>query len=288
MSSRYRVKTGLFCFLILLLSVSSACASNPAESNAFTPSPYSVTPSLSSTLPATPGVVPVYTYRIVHVYPHDRAAFTEGLLYDGGFLYESTGLNGKSSLRKVDLETGKVLQMYQLPDRYFGEGLAVYQNTLIQLTWQSHTGFVYSLDTFNQLKTFTYPTEGWGITYDGKYLVMSDGTSDLHFLDPGTEQIVGSLKVTDDSPVTNINELEYVKGKIYANIWKTNKIAIIDLQSGKVTGWIDLTGLLQTQDYSGQVDVLNGIAYDSQNDRLFVTGKLWPYLFEIKLIEAKG
>lgn len=191
-------------------------------------------------------------------------------------------------MRQVELETGKIVQLYQLKGQYFGEGLAVYQNNLIQLTWQNHIGFIYDKDNLNLLKTFTYSTEGWGLTFDGKNLVMSDGTSNLYLLNPDTLQMDGSIEVSDANIlITNINELEYVDGMLYANIWQTDKIAVIDLKNGEVAAWIDLTGLLQTQKYSGQVDVLNGIAYDSQNKRLFVTGKLWPYLFEIKIAEAK-
>ncbi len=227
----------------------------------------------------------IYTYRIVNTYPHNSNAFTEGLLFDNGYLYESTGRYGSSSLRKVDLTTGDVVQVRNLPAAYFGEGITVYDDNIIQLTWQSRTGFVYNEDSFNLLRQFTYPTEGWGLTYDGGRLIMSDGTSILHFLNPETLQSIGEIEVRDnDKPVKNLNELEYVNGKVYANVWKTDRIAIIEPDDGRVTGWIDLSGLLQTQAFSGHVDILNGIAYDSQEDRLFVTGKLWPFLFEIKLV----
>ncbi|MCJ7654113.1 MAG: glutaminyl-peptide cyclotransferase [Dehalococcoidia bacterium] len=229
--------------------------------------------------------VPIYTYKIENTYPHNQNAFTEGLAFNNGFLYESTGLYGNSSLRKVDLATADVLQLHKLPIEYFGEGIAVYDDTIIQLTWQSHTGFIYNKDGFGLLRQFSYPTEGWGITYDGKRLIMSDGTSILHFLNPKTMESIGSIEVREDNePVNMLNELEYVNGKVYANVWKTDRIAIIEPQDGRITGWIDLSGLLRTQDYSGHVDVLNGIAYDAQADRLFVTGKLWPFLFEIKLV----
>jgi glutamine cyclotransferase len=227
----------------------------------------------------------IYTYSIVNAYPHNRNAFTEGLTFDKGFLYESTGRYGSSSLRKVDLTTGNVLQVRSLPAEYFGEGITVYDDSIIQLTWQSHTGFVYNEDSFNLLRQFNYPTDGWGLTCDGERLIMSDGTSILHFLNPKTLESMGEIEVRDNGkPVNNLNELEYVNGKVYANVWKTDRIAVIDPQDGRVTGWIDLSGLLQTQAYSGHVDVLNGIAYDAQTDRLFVTGKLWPFLFEIKLV----
>jgi len=228
--------------------------------------------------------ITIYTYQIVNTYAHDRNAFTQGLAFDNGLLYEGTGQYGNSSLRKVDLATGDVLQMRRLSSDYFGEGITIYDDTIVQLTWESHMGFLYDKNSFNLLRQFSYPTEGWGITYDGERLIMSDGTSLLHFLNPETLETTGYIKVSDNNkPVSRLNELEYISGKVYANVWRTDRIAIIEPQDGRVTGWIDLSGLLRTQDYSGHVDVLNGIAYDAQTDRLFVTGKLWPFLFEIKL-----
>jgi len=235
---------------------------------------------------ATSPVAPVYyTYTVVNTFPHDRTAFTEGLVYNNGFLYEGTGIPGRSQVRKEDLLTGTVLQSLDLPAPYFGEGITIYGNTIIELTWQSNIGFVYDKATFVQLQTFTYPTEGWGLTHDGKNLIMSDGTATLHFLDPATFAQVGSIDVYDQNgPVTMLNELEYIKGEIYANVWLTNRIAIISPITGHVVGWIDLTGLLSPADIVFPIDVLNGIAYDAKNDRLFVTGKLWPKLFEIDLV----
>jgi glutamine cyclotransferase len=228
-----------------------------------------------------------FTYEVVSVYPHDPGAFTQGLVYSNEFLYEGTGLTGHSSLRKVDLETGSILKMRELEPHVFGEGITLYKDKIIQITWQSHRGFVYDKDTFELLEEFTYPTEGWGITFDGQYLVMSDGTAVLHFLDPETFQEVKRIEVHNDSgPVTRLNELEFVKGRIYANVWLTDTIIMIDPETGEVEGWIDLEGLLSSQGFTQQADVLNGIAYDSQGDRLFVTGKLWPYLFEIKLVHT--
>ena len=239
--------------------------------------------SCSQPRPASQPIT-IYTYEIVNTHPHDRNAFTQGLAFDNGFLYEGTGRYGNSSLRKVDLATGDVLQMRRLSSDYFGEGITIYDDTIVQLTWESHTGFVYNKNSFNLLRQFSYPTEGWGITYDGERLIMSDGTSRLHFLNPQTLETTGYIEVSDNNkPVSRLNELEYVNGKIYANVWRTDRIAVIEPRDGRVTAWIDLSGLLQTQDYSGPVDVLNGIAYDAQADRLFVTGKLWPFLFEIKL-----
>jgi glutamine cyclotransferase len=221
----------------------------------------------------------------VNTYSHDRDAFTQGLAFDGGFLYEGTGLHGKSSLRRVELETGKVLEAYALPPEYFGEGIAIFGDTIIQLTWQSNIGFVYDKHSLERIGDFTYATEGWGITHDGKRFIMSDGTSTLYFLDSDTLQPAGHIEVYDNgTPVSNLNELEYIKGKVYANVWRTDNIAIIDPDSGYVTGWIDLSGLLPPETGGTGVDVLNGIAYDSENSRLFVTGKLWPWLFEIELV----
>lgn len=230
---------------------------------------------------------PVYTYRVVHTYPHDTRAFTQGLIYLNGHLYESTGLNGRSSLREEDLDTGRILKFQPVSSRYFGEGLTNWGNELIQLTWQTHIALVYDLNTFRFIKTFQYPWEGWGLTQDGKNLILSDGSSTLHFLDPNTFKQVRSIKVTDHgAPVDQLNELEYIHGQIYSNIWHSNRIAIISPASGEVLKWIDLTGILPAGSTDPTTDaVLNGIAYDSAHDRLFVTGKLWPKIFEIKLVQ---
>ena len=233
----------------------------------------------------SPQPVPIYTYMILNTYTHDRDALTQGLVLENGVLYEGTGLYGKSSLRKVDLETGKVLQVRRLPSAYFGEGITIFGDTIIQLTWQSKRGFVYDKNSFEVLREFTYKTEGWGITNDGKRLIMSDGTSTLYFLDANTFIVTGHVQVYDSNvTVANLNELEYIRGQVYANVWHTDSIAIIDPNSGRVTGWIDLSGLLPPQTDGMLVDVLNGIAYDTEAGRLFVTGKLWPSLFEIELV----
>jgi glutamine cyclotransferase len=209
------------------------------------------------------------------------------LVFEDGVLYEGTGLNGRSTLRRVKLETGEVLQIHELPAQFFGEGVTVYGNDIIQLTWRSHVGFVYDRDSFELLQEFNYSTQGWGITHDGERLIMSDGTATLYFLDPETFEEIGRVGVYDnDGSVNRLNELEYVQGEIYANVWQTNCIARIDPQTGQVVGWIELKGLLTPEDRSEPVDVLNGIAYDAENARLFVTGKLWPKLFEIELISA--
>jgi glutamine cyclotransferase len=266
----------------------TATALPPTATLETTPSPTAGTlpspsPSASPT-PETAQPEPVYTFRVVHTYPHDRGAYTQGLVYHQGFLYEGTGLNGRSSLRRVDLESGEVLQFRSLDQAYFGEGIAIYQDRLYQLTWKSQLGFIYDWQTFEPLGTWDYDGEGWGLTHDGTHLIMSDGTSVLRFLDPDTLQVVRQVEVNAQSgPVVRLNELEYVQGEVYANIWQTNLIARIDPQSGAVVGWIDLSGLLPAEDWAG-ADVLNGIAYDAASSRLFVTGKLWPKLFEIELV----
>jgi glutamine cyclotransferase len=227
-------------------------------------------------------------YQVVHHYPHDRRAFTQGLVFADGRLYESTGLNGESSLRMDELETGKVLQRDDLAEEYFAEGLTTWGSTLIQLTWKDHKVFVYDRFSFRLLKTLTYDGEGWGLTQDGKHLILSDGSAVLKFLDPETMRVVRQVEVKDRRmPVKQLNELEYVHGEIYANIWYSNKIARISPATGKVLGWIDLTGILPEAERDGDNSVLNGIAYDAKTDRLFVTGKLWPEIFEIK-ISGKG
>ncbi|HEY1806154.1 MAG TPA: glutaminyl-peptide cyclotransferase [Terracidiphilus sp.] len=224
-------------------------------------------------------------YRVVHTYPHDPQAYTQGLLFEDGNLYESTGLNGRSSLRMVDLQTGRVLQKADVPPNYFAEGLASWGSTLIQLTWQSHIAFVYDRFSFRLLHTFTYTGEGWGLTQDGKNLILSDGTSVLQFFDPATFREVRHIDVKDHgTPIAQLNELEYVHGEIYANVWHTDRIVRISPANGRVLGWIDLSGLLAPGEVSDPEAVLNGIAWDAAHDRLFVTGKLWPKLFEIKIV----
>jgi glutamine cyclotransferase len=229
------------------------------------------------------------TYQVVHTYPHDAQAFTQGLIYLDGHLYESTGIKGHSSLRMEDLETGRILQFQDVPDKYFAEGLAAWKSgstdTLIQLTWQDHTALVYDRSTFRFLRTLPYTWDGWGLTQDGKNLILSDGTATLRFLDPATFRVLRSIQVRDrGQPVTKLNELEFIHGQIYANIWYSDRIARISPATGKVLGWIDLAGLLPESERSSTGAVLNGIAYDSAHDRLFVTGKLWPKLFEIRII----
>ena len=274
---------GLFLLLAGILLITATVFS--AEMGRHSSSESTAPTVTNSTQPAISYPAPVVGYRIVNTYPHDPRAFTQGLVFADGVLYEGTGLRGQSGLRKVDLKTGNILRVRQLPAQLFGEGITIYGNRVIQLTWRARVGFVYNRETFQLLDTFTYPTEGWGITHDGRSLIMSDGTSTLYFLDPQTFQEVHRLEVhTRHGPVSRLNELEYVQGEIYANVWQTDRIAKISPETGEVIGWIDLEGLLRPEDRDRRVDVLNGIAYDVKNDRLFVTGKLWPKLFEIELI----
>lgn len=239
----------------------------------------------ASTIAAPPAPPHADGYQVVHTYPHDSQAFTQGLIFVDGHLYESTGLKGKSSLRMVDLSTGGVLQKYDLPAEYFGEGLTDWGSTVIQLTWKEHTGFVYDRFSFSVLRTFHYAGEGWGLTHDETQLILSDGTSYLRFLDPKSFKETRRLRVYDEAghPIEKLNELEYLRGEIYANIWETDEIVRISPRTGKILGRIDLSGIIDKHTLASPDAVLNGIAYDSIGDRLFITGKLWPKLFEIKV-----
>jgi len=262
-------------FSIVMLLAFAACNSgNAVTSKAETQQPNQMT---------APARVPTYTYEVINTYPHDPGAFTQGLVFHQGALYESTGLNGSSSLRRVELETGKVLKKIDVPAVFFAEGLALFNGRLYQLTWQSQRGFVYDLDSFNMLRDFSYTGEGWGLTHDTRSLIMSDGTNRIRFLNPDTFEVQRVITVHDNGrDITQLNELEYIKGEIYANIWLTDRVARIDPQSGRVTAWVNLSGLLSSESL-GPGAVLNGIAYDETSDRLFVTGKLWPKLFEVRL-----
>lgn len=240
--------------------------------------------------PATPGgaaapAIPVYGYEVVAAYPHDPAAYTQGLFWLDGALYESTGLEGQSSIRKVDLATGQVLQKRDLPGGVFGEGIAAWDGRLVALTWKNQQGFVFDLASFEPEGAFSYAGEGWGLTHDGSRLIMSDGSSQLRLLDPATLTETGRIDVTmSGRPVGKLNELEWVKGEIWANVFETDRIVRIDPASGRIVGTIYLGGLLAKADAAGATpDVLNGIAWDAVSDRIFVTGKLWPRLYEIRL-----
>ncbi|HKJ68796.1 MAG TPA: glutaminyl-peptide cyclotransferase, partial [bacterium] len=229
-----------------------------------------------------------YSYRIVEEYPHDPEAFTQGLVYCDGYLYEGTGRYGESSVRKVELVSGDVVQIHPLESNYFGEGITIFGEKLFQLTWNAGTGFIYDRSDFALLDTFRYPTEGWGLTHNDTHLIMSDGSATLYFLDPETLRITNKVTATyNGSPVHRLNELEYIRGAIYANVYQTEYIVRIDPVTGEVTGWIHLEGLTNLSDRSNSWEaVLNGIAYDAEGDRLFVTGKLWPALYQIELVPS--
>ena len=245
--------------------------------------------------PSAAGGIPTYGYRVVNVFPHDPQAFTQGLVFHGGYLYESTGggtqLTSRpsipSSLREVEIETGRVLRERTLEPRFFGEGLALLEGRLFQLTWTSRVGFVYALDSFEEVGGFRYATEGWGLARDGGALVMSDGSAHLSWRDPATFEELRRVEVRHEGgPVRRLNELEWIDGEIWANVLGSDRVARIDPESGAVAAWVDLAGLLNWWERR-RADVLNGIAYDAAGDRLFVTGKLWPWVFEIE-IEGPG
>jgi glutamine cyclotransferase len=257
--------------LLLALSLTSLNCQSGAVANRSDSSPGNRTPSK-------------YGYEIVHVFPHDPYAFTQGLEFRNGKLLESTGEEGKSSLRSEELETGKVLEKVDVPPPFFAEGITLLNAKIYQLTWQHQMGYIYDYESFQKTGQFSYTGEGWGLTNDGRSLILSDGTNRLRFLDPDSFRVTKTIAVLDgNTPVNEINELEYVKGEIYANIWHNNRIAMINPETGRVTGWIDLTGLLPQNEVQDEEAVLNGIAYDERSGRLFVTGKLWPRLFEIRL-----
>jgi glutamine cyclotransferase len=234
---------------------------------------------------AVQGSAPVDGYRVVKVYPHDPAAYTQGLIYRDGFLFESTGISGRSSLRKVELETGEVVQQRPVDAAHFAEGLVDWKGQLVQLTWQSNVAFVYDLASFAPRRTFNYSGEGWGLTRDEQRLILSDGTDQLRFFDPDTFRETGHVTVTDgQARIRDLNELEYIRGEVYANVWHTDRIARISPETGRVVRWIDLQGLMSSGFRLEFEAVLNGIAHDAERNRLFVTGKLWPRLFEIEII----
>ncbi len=247
--------------------------------------------AILSLIAAGPGTAAVAFggFEIKHVYPHDPGAFTEGLFYLKGALFESTGLVGQSTIRRVRLQDGAVLQSHAIAPNLFGEGIVNWGDEIVSLTWQDHAGFRWDLKTLKQKKTFSYKGEGWALTQDGKHLIMSDGTPVLRFRDPVTFREVRHITVTADGrPVPNLNELEWVKGEIFANIWQTNLIARIDPKTGKIKAWIDMAGLPETSSTANHDAVLNGIAYDREHDRLFITGKNWPHLYEVRLTTPKA
>jgi glutamine cyclotransferase len=259
--------------LVLVLVLAVSCCQCQAGANSDRP---------SNTVTNAP--VPKYGYQIVNIWPHDSNAFTQGLILMDGKLLESTGQEGRSSLRSVELETGKILKKVDVPEPYFAEGIAVLNGKVYQLTWQHHLGFIYDSQNFQRVGEFNYEGEGWGLTTDGKSLILSDGSNRLRFIDPSGFRVTKTITVTDgNTPVRELNELEFVQGEIYANIWHEDRIATIDPQSGRVTSWIDLTSLIPRDELSDPEAVLNGIAYDQANNKLYVTGKLWPRLFEIKV-----
>lgn len=237
----------------------------------------------SAGIPQKSGQIPVLAARVVRTFPHDPHAFTQGLEYYGGYLYESTGIAGQSTLRKVVLRTGEVIQKISLPPQYFGEGLTIFHRRIYQLTWRSKKGFVYHLRTFRKDGEFPYDTEGWGLTHDDKSLIMSDGTNKIRYLDPVSFALTRTLEVyAGNEAIVNVNELEYIRGEIFANIWHSPRIARIDAHSGRVEAWIDLTTIAAREQH-GDEAVLNGIAYDKAGDRLFVTGKNWAKVLEIQV-----
>jgi glutamine cyclotransferase len=252
-------------------------ASSPSQQSGDVP------PASTNTSAPSVATIPTYEIEIVRTIPHDTKAFTQGLAFFNGDLYESTGQYGSSSFRKLDAQTGKVLKKIGVDAAYFAEGMVVVAGKAYQLTWQSGIGFVYDIKSFQQLRTFSYFGEGWGLTYDGANMIMSDGTSSLRFLDSDSLLIRKMLTVTANGvPVKNLNELEVVNGELWANIWQTDSIARINLQTGNVLGWIDCSGLLAPQERT-QADVLNGIAYDSKRNVLLLTGKNWPKMFEVRV-----
>jgi glutamine cyclotransferase len=267
--------------LVLVLLVLVACR-RQAEGNAG-----DVPASPAAAHGETPGLA-YYSYEVVHTWPHDPAAFTQGLVYRDGDFLESTGLIGESTLRDVELETGRVLKQVSIGSEYFGEGLAVIGTRAYQLTWQNRIGFIYDAFTFKREGEFVYDGEGWGLATDGKSLVLSDGTSQIRFLDPATFRLVRAITVTESGrPLARLNELEWINGEIFANVWQTDEVVRIDPSSGVVRGVIDFAGLLPSNERRPDTDVLNGIAYDAERDRLFITGKRWPRVYEVRIIPRR-
>ncbi|MDT7806450.1 MAG: glutaminyl-peptide cyclotransferase [Acidobacteriota bacterium] len=271
---------GFLILLIILCAASCDPVDRTNTANVKAPGNQTSTATPSASTEQTP----IYGYEVVNTFPHDPAAFTQGLVFNDGAFIESTGLERHSTLRRVELQTGKVLQKVDVPPFYFAEGMTLFAGKIYQLTWKGEKGFIYDPRTFQKTGEFNYTGEGWGLTHDADSLILSDGSERIRFIDPNDYKVKRTINVTDHGrPVQEINELEYVRGEIYANVWHQNRVARIDPQTGRVTAWVDLSGLLKAGDVSDEEAVLNGIAYDEQSDRLFVTGKLWPKIFEIKL-----
>ena len=266
--------------LLLLTSFFAGCGAAGTKSKSL---PVNAAPP-NANANASRAAVPVYGYEVVNIFPHDPEAFTQGLVFNDGALLESTGLERQSTLRRVELQTGKVLKKIDVAPYFFAEGITLMGGKIYQLTWKGEKGFVYDPQTFEKTGEFPYTGEGWGLTHDADSLILSDGSNKIRFIDPSNYSVRRVISVTDGArPVMELNELEYVKGEIYANVWHQNRVARIDPQTGQVKGWIDFSGLLKPGDVTDEEAVLNGIAYDEAGDRLFVTGKLWPKLFEVRL-----
>lgn len=276
-----------FYILILLVLLMFSCNGSSGENKN---NSVNKTPTTNGST-TTNSAIPTYTFEVVNEYKHDPRAFTQGLVFHEGVLYEGTGGDETddyfaSSLRKVEIESGKVLQKYDLADEFFGEGIVILKDKIYQLTWRSGVGFVYNLSDFKLLQEFRYTGEGWGLTTDGTNLIMSDGTHVIRIVDPQTFKTIRTIVVKDEDgkPLYRLNELEFVKGEIWANVWQQAKIARLDPKDGKLLGWIDLTKLeTEQRKKSKRADVLNGIAYDAENEKIYVTGKLWENLYEIKV-----
>lgn len=275
--------------LLLFLNLTACGDSDAQRTETSVQNAANQSPAVATAQTNKPGAdvtqgIPVYTYEIVASYPHDPKAYTQGLVFLDGALYESTGQYDASTLRKVELKKGKVKKQIDVPGQYFAEGMTILNGKIYQLTWVQHKGFIYDLKDFKLEKEFAYEGEGWGLTNDGRSLILSDGTNQLRFIDPATLRVQRTISVFDNQqPLAELNELEYIRGEIYANIWKTDKIVRIDPQTGRILAWIDLTGLRPPETLENGENVLNGIAYDEEHDRLYVTGKRWPKLFEIRL-----
>lgn len=286
----------IFSVYLVILITAAGCVNTPGQRTPTSAATNTITaetriptplPLATPTLPQTAQTCPSATHHsveIVNRHPHDSSAYTQGLLFQDGYFYESTGLLGESSIRKVNPATGEVLQMHALASDLFGEGLALVNNHLIQLTWKNNRALVYTLDNMTPVAEFSYPGEGWGLTYDGQQLIMSDGTSWLRFLDPVSFEEKSRLMVIDGhTPIERINELEIVQGKILANIWQTSQIIAIDPHSGCITTWVNLDALVREESNQPDAEVLNGIAFDPNSGRLWVTGKRWNSVYEIKI-----